>query len=377
MAYSNALAVGLAVGIPSALIIIAVFIFWYRNQRRQEKEDNEAGTIDKDLQDDRSFELFQEELHKKQSYGKNGSDILLKEHTVSETSNGSSESNVNLDQQDTTASASTHPYGKHVWVQNNQPEQQQQPAPQNAKHASSYDFYNTFIPTFENSTSSNPTSNSNQGQNPPPLTSKPSSELSRSIHNIFGSKQNNSTSKDAAGPMSHSDSASSILSHPNHLRSPSNDLDTLAKQLNNPVFFEKLPSKAAAEASAITIRPRYIASPNSRSVNNSSTDLLNNHLVGENSAMNDHYTYEAPIVEVGKTEEIIRKIDNGDKTSKARPVVVKQESVPETPLEKKNPLNGQIENAFDANIAIEPTPFNEKNDVTNKDDKVIPPVVFQ
>lgn len=32
--------------------------------------------------------------------------------------------------------------------------------------------------------------------------------------------------------------------------------------------------------------------------NNSSSDLINNYLIGETHAINDHFTYEAPKVEV-------------------------------------------------------------------------------
>lgn len=46
-------------------------------------------------------------------------------------------------------------------------------------------------------------------------------------------------------------------------------------------------------------------------------------------------------------------------------------------MQEANPLNGQIGNAFDANITMEPMAMNKKNATTNDDEDVMPPVVFQ
>ncbi|EGW35642.1 uncharacterized protein SPAPADRAFT_58850 [Spathaspora passalidarum NRRL Y-27907] len=70
----------------------------------------------------------------------------------------------------------------------------------------------------------------------------------------------------------------------------SSTIDILAKQLHQPEFFEKLPSKAAK----IQLKPR---NPMVQS-NNSSTDMINNYLVSETRGINDHFTYEATAVDI-------------------------------------------------------------------------------
>lgn len=99
MVNRQGLAVGLAVGVPSFIILLIVFGFWYRNQRKLRKEDLDD-YIDKEIQnDDSSFQQFQEQLHKPQCDKKEKLDdgIQLKEHVValngtSDSSNGSLES---------------------------------------------------------------------------------------------------------------------------------------------------------------------------------------------------------------------------------------------------------------------------------------------
>lgn len=72
MVNTQGLAVGLAVGIPSFIILVVVGIFWYRNQQKQKHEDMNDNEIDIGLRDDHSFNQFQEELHKQ--YEKNNDD---------------------------------------------------------------------------------------------------------------------------------------------------------------------------------------------------------------------------------------------------------------------------------------------------------------
>ncbi|EDK46394.1 hypothetical protein LELG_04575 [Lodderomyces elongisporus NRRL YB-4239] len=393
MANSNALAVGLAVGIPSALIIGVVLIFWYKNQRKLRKEDLDDNFIERELQDDHSFKMFQDELHTTydQKKGPELVDIQLKEQAVSDTSNGSSESGLENElQHQQQPEGSAHPYAQHLKLhqaarqlpfeqqqqqqplrqptqyyqqqQHQQQQQQQQQLPPHQRQISSYDFYNTFIPTF---TSDNNNSNASSTLPPPAAPAAPaaptaptqvandgtyssssrahsSSDLAKGVANIFSSKNrlnsvnntNNNNSTNNVHNLSDSTASSILLSsnnnnnnnnnnsnnsnsnnvsQPIHSRSTSNDLDTLAKQLNNSAFFEKLPSKAAAAAGNVNIKPRYPSVSNTMK-NNSSSDLINNHLVGEDSAINDHFTYEAAMVEVSpkKTSKLNNEIKQED-----------------------------------------------------------------
>jgi hypothetical protein len=84
MSDNQGLTVGLAVGIPSFVILSVVSLFWYRNHRKQRLEDLLQDDIDIGLRDDQSFQQFHQELAKpvnpvtnsNGSHGSNGSSTL-------------------------------------------------------------------------------------------------------------------------------------------------------------------------------------------------------------------------------------------------------------------------------------------------------------
>ncbi|CAD1811707.1 hypothetical protein FOB58_003799 [Candida parapsilosis] len=489
MVNRQGLAVGLAVGVPSFIILSIVFGFWYRNQRKLRKEDLDD-YIDKEIQnDDSSFQQFQEQLHKPQCDKKEKLDdgIQLKEHVValngtSDSSNGSLESVLHEPHhsqhsqhsqhlqhpqhpqhpQPVVAKPSKHPYGQHLQYTPSsiQPQEEQgsqsssislsqvsdvisntydqshdelqqhspqkihngrggpppppPPKRQSSNKTSVYTFYDTFIPTFS---TQEPSSQQQQQQQ---LNQNSSSSHHNSTHNSFSDllnqtahsslnilkhNYNKETSNNVSSSNQHkhtnssSDSNTSLLQSNNHSashsRAPSTDLGTLAKQLNNPVFFEKLPSKAAAAQGKVYIKPR-VPSAN-QPHNNSSSELINNYLVGENTAINDHFTYEAPMVETAKSTDNLAQVSGGNLHNNvltynqhlaakgAKDAIADGSLRPKQPqsqsqtqaMQEANPLNGQIGNAFDANITMEPMAMNKKNATTNDDEDVMPPVVFQ
>jgi len=489
MVNRQGLAVGLAVGVPSFIILLIVFGFWYRNQRKLRKEDLDD-YIDKEIQnDDSSFQQFQEQLHKPQCDKKEKLDdgIQLKEHVValngtSDSSNGSLESVLHEPHhsqhsqhsqhlqhpqhpqhpQPVVAKPLKHPYGQHLQYTPSsiQPQEEQgsqsssislsqvldvisntydqshdelqqhspqkihngrggpppppPPKRQSSNKTSVYTFYDTFIPTFS---TQEPSSQQQQQQqlNQNSLSSHHNSThnsfsdlLNQTAHsslNILKHNYNKETSNNVSSSNQHkhtnssSDSNTSLLQSNNHSashsRAPSTDLGTLAKQLNNPVFFEKLPSKAAAAQGKVYIKPR-VPSAN-QPHNNSSSELINNYLVGENTAINDHFTYEAPMVETAKSTDNLAQVSGGNLHNNvltynqhlaakgAKDAIADGSLRPKQPqsqsqtqaMQEANPLNGQIGNAFDANITMEPMAMNKKNATTNDDEDVMPPVVFQ
>ncbi|KAG5418463.1 SKG1 [Candida metapsilosis] len=457
MVYSEGLAVGLSIGVPTVLIILVVGAFWYRNQRRLNKEDVDNDYIDKEIQnDDSSFRQFQEQLHKQRDYKKDDDGLQLKEHVVplngtSDSSNGSLSSVLHQSQelsepQPAVSRPTKHPYGQHLQntpsststtrqasrssislsqtsdnfsntyqsqdeLQNTPrrtPPRRNGPPPpphrQSSNKGSAYAFYDTFIPTFSEQQKQQQQQQQNTSLSHPNSTHNSFSDLlnqtAHSSLNILKTGHKESTNTTNNNQHKHSNSASdsnTSLLHNNstsHSRAPSTDLDTLAKQLQNPEFFEKLPSKAAAAQGKVYIKPRV---PSSNQANNSSSELINNHLIGENTALNENFTYEAPMVETAQSTDNLAKVGaiggtnnqvltyNQYLSTKAatvdpslrRPSQTSREAEDEEAVQKANPLNGQIGNAFDANIAMEPMAMNKKNTTTNKDEDVVPPVVFQ
>lgn len=272
MVNTQGLAVGLAVGIPSFIILVVVGIFWYRNQQKQKHEDMNDNEIDIGLRDDHSFNQFQEELHKQ--YEKNNDDDET--HIREEKLTHDSSENSNDGQQHSTSTASRQtptPHSQHY----------------NSNHGgqrpqTSYDFYETFIPILPSNQQRSP---SVQGSTADIADTHPNdtdTDLETTTNNNNGTGNNLAT-----------DSSSSLIN--SHLRTSSNDLNTLAKQLNNPVFFEKLPSRAT-KYQVKSVNNNYGNTNAVGKNNNSSSDLINNYLIGETHAINDHFTYEAPKVEV-------------------------------------------------------------------------------
>lgn len=233
MVYNQALAVGLAVGLPSALILCICVFLWVRNHRKQKQEDL-FDDVDMDMRDDQLFGQFQEELHKpytdpnKSLTTQQSSEAVEKEHVS--LSNGSS---------------STSAEDK---------KRLQLPPAIHQKTPSSYDFYDTFIPVLPSSQSD--AQEAVDFSQPPTI-----GETGR------------------RSPASSNSSNASIVGGSTINREKS--LDNFAKQLHGPGFFEKLPSRATSGLKHRAIHSTY---------NNSSSDIIQGVNI-QPDAINDSYVY--------------------------------------------------------------------------------------
>ncbi|KAK6463605.1 hypothetical protein DFJ63DRAFT_312912 [Scheffersomyces coipomensis] len=328
MANNQSLAVGLAVGIPSFLIITITLFLWYRNQQKQNREDNLNKEIDLELRDDQSFNQFQEELHRKKQFlkppiGGNGSEGDLDNDqnksysttTQIESSsnneklfNGSSSissTSDNTNVNHTNQSSSTPPPPLPNVPSSQQilpntppsfyqpPQRPQTPSKIHQKSPSAYDFYETFIPVLPSSQhhSSSQTdiinainhTNNNSSAFPNHPNTPPSFHRPTSIRHSSSQldQQSANSSSNASFIQSQGQQQQQQQQQP-----PASTLESFAKQLNSPTFFEKLPSRAAPPQLSLQKQLQ-------KSNNNSSSDLLVNKLVGdEAAAINDHYTFE-------------------------------------------------------------------------------------
>ncbi|EGV63888.1 suppressor of lethality of KEX2 GAS1 double null mutant protein 1 [Yamadazyma tenuis] len=267
MANSNSLAVGLAVGIPSFLILSLVLLLWIRNRRRQKVEDLNEQSIDLELQDNQSFNEFHEELHKPSQYPSvaNGNQKTGEEVKVSDTSlNNFTNSGPPSDDMSgssngqKTGTTPTFSGSDHLDAVEEKFLDLGSGFPGHSKSNSAYDFYESFIPILpEDNVGSAP-----QHTNISPPTPKFKNVLHRS-----------NDSMDKIIPNTNSSTSSIDRASYN-----------LAKQLNNQNFFEKLPSRAG------TIRPpTYPSNLNSNSHSNSSSDLVNKLIIHD--GINDSYVY--------------------------------------------------------------------------------------
>ncbi|KAK6459388.1 uncharacterized protein RJT20DRAFT_4958 [Scheffersomyces xylosifermentans] len=300
MVNTQGLTVGLAVGVPSFVIITVVLLFWLRNQRKQNKEDSLDNEIDMDLRDDQPFNQFQEELHRpynkvkddvntyndpsKSSSTTHGVEYVTEKPYVS--SNGSSSSSNTIDHSTNTFQTPPRaPAGARV-------------TPNHYKTASAYDFYETFIPILPQSHTGSPNINSS------------GNTVSHSHSNSL-SFPDGFSQPPALGELASTNNSS------NTSLADKNSLDNLAKQLAGPTFFEKLPSRAAV----VSLKPRY---NNVAAHNNSSSDLVHNTLVGE-TALNDNFIYEANTVDVQKEKaELHRKESQRSKSTMSSPSKLSQ-----------------------------------------------------
>lgn len=243
MVYSQALAVGLAIGIPSLIIIVVCVLIWYRNQRKQNKEDRSDDEVDMDLRDNHLFSQFQEELHR--PLGRRPNEIigenLVEKVLASVSSSHGSTLSTNVTDNRTGSNKGTSPLPPH-------------PHMLHSKTPSAYDFYDTVIPVL-------PTTGVQNGS---------------AIAGDTGLVQPPHINGDAMSSSNHSSAVSIDGSSPKKDRS----LDSFAKQLNSPSFFEKLPSRATS--SYLKQRPmtHYHLS------NSSSTDVF------QVSHINEHYVVE-------------------------------------------------------------------------------------
>lgn len=250
MGYNQGLAVGLAIGIPSFIILVGGYLLWMRNRRRDKKEDMQDD-LDVELRDNNSFKEFQEALHR--PYQNNGPS----ERPYLDKRQFNSEKQI--------SSAEVGSLSRELGLSTSEPQKTQlvTPAPsvinQHQKTPLSYDFYDTFIPILPDHGNGN---GSGQAINAHDLAQPPT---------IAGDK--NSV---------HSSSNTSLIgSNPDSL---SRSLDNLAKQLHSPQFFEKLPLRSATMHMKQRPGSHVLA-------HNLSSDLIHNTLF-DRVAINDDYVYD-------------------------------------------------------------------------------------
>lgn len=268
------LAVGLAVGIPSAVIIIFVAIFWLRNNRKQRREDEIQDEIDMDLRGNESFDHFESELHK--PYRNQVPEPIQDPPTPSSTDNNHTANTHASEKQyisSNGSSTSTNTIEPKKALNLPQAPIHQFAIARNPKPSSSYDFYDSFIPVL------------------------PSNGASSSAHDVAPLPPP-PVVQDVAS--THASSSESVVVMPQD-----KSLDNLAKQLTAPTFFEKLPSRAAPVVLKNRGNNSYLST-----ANNSSSDLIANRLVNETSAINEHFIYEANGVEVKPKQVGAVDIDN-------------------------------------------------------------------
>lgn len=246
MGYNQGLAVGLAIGIPSFIVLVGAYILWLRNRKRNRREDLLENDLDVELRDNNLFKEFQEALHRPYA-GKPDADAPEPEKNL----------------------ASLLLLPGHTQLVT--------PAPlvHHAKSPLAYDFYDTFIPILpDGNTPGNGSSGSIARDRPASITNSP---RDRSV------KERGSGATFtllAPPPIADRPSINSSSTSVGDALALARSLDTLAKQLQSPQFFEKLPLRAG------TVQTRPRAGPT-----NLSSDLLHN-VVYDRQGINDDYVYE-------------------------------------------------------------------------------------
>lgn len=319
---TDSLTVGLAIGIPSFVVILAISIFWFRNQRKQNKEDLMENSIDMELQDNQSFEQFEEELHRpyrnnhEDSNNSNSNnshidDTGLKDDKVSDDQDQDKDHEFTKEKIHSSSNSNTNSNIESTDLDIN--------GKRHSKNNSAYDFYETFIPILPNRESTNSLANNS---NPPYSSRSRSQSQSQSQSDIIeppstpgrigrGHKSNDSLEfsrpqiPNSPGQGTTSESQNSSVTSLSD-KDKRYSLDNLAKQLQQQGYFEKLPSRAN------TIRPTqpspFQSQPPSQppsqpqtpmferpnrlptsSHNNSSQELVNKYT--DNDAINDSYVY--------------------------------------------------------------------------------------
>lgn len=282
MGYDNRLAVGLGVGIPSAIIIGFCILMWYRNERKQSREDRMDNEIDLGLRDDQLFNQFEEELHKKRG-ARNKSSLTQEETEVDGNAEKTYQTSLSNGSSSTTNFLDRRAIAGHQ------------------KTPSSYDFYESVIPIlppngYNNVSAQSPASSNNNVQS----TSKFNNGSIVSPPHILNDNFASSNESIIASPTTASNG-------------PDRSLDTLAKQLTGPSYFEKLPSRAAT----VSLKQR-----NQITSNNSSSDILTNSFP---SSKNQQVQGSAPEVQLGfyskvpksSTHSNLADIANGNRVDTA------------------------------------------------------------
>lgn len=292
MGYNQGLAVGLSIGVPSALILTAILYIWWRYQHKRRKEADVETDLDIELRDDMLMRQFREEITKTYHRGHPQTDKTKAYETGSESTGGSFNDSAHAKSKvlespalssDTTQQ--NHPNSDSNSNTNLIPN----PPRLHKKTPSSYDIYDSMIPVLKEEQPSSQTHSTNGG-------------LTGSNNNlgIFSTPGKIYNHNNSSQQQSLNDGASSHLTMPltalPGLQNPDKLLDSLAKQLHNPKLFEKLPSNlkfpnfAGAGSPGARMSGHLIASNN-----NSSLDLLNNVLIGDDTNLNDNYIYESRV----------------------------------------------------------------------------------
>lgn len=254
MGYNQGLAVGLAIGIPVFLVLVGAYVLLVRHRRLQRQEDAQGGDIDVELQDNNLFKEFGEALHR--PYDQRKLPRKLKEF-ASESLHTAEEKRTPLLTPDLAElsrellllrTASKHLTTPTPLVANaGQGRTTPILATSHQKTPLAYAFYDTFIPILPGQ--------AEQQVQPPHM---PGADR-HSVHSLNGSLIGGNAS------------------------SLSRLLDNLAKQLQGPQFFEKLPLRAGTTK----LRPAFQLAP----ANNSSSDVVHN-ILYDSSAINDNYVHE-------------------------------------------------------------------------------------
>lgn len=258
MGYNLGLAVGLAIGIPCFIILIGGYLLWNRNRRRNKKEDMQHNDIDVELRDNNLFTEFGEALHKPYENGKTLS--FVEEAHVSTEKHPSSTEEATLSRGLALLPSVTDRRKIQVATPDSSVLNQHRKTPL------SYAFYDTFIPIMPEGMASG-TGHildhvSNGG------TSTPRHNLAQPPA-INGERLSVHSSSNTSFIGGNSDSGA-------------HSLDNLAKQLNSPQFFEKLPLRAAT----VHLKQRL-----GTTLNNLSSDIIHNTLY-DRQGINDNYVYE-------------------------------------------------------------------------------------
>lgn len=359
MGYDNSLAVGLSVGIPCLVILVLCVAFFFRNRKRQRKEDTMEQDIDVELRDENSFNQFQDALHRQASNyeKKEGSDVATAhEKQVSSTDLDVHEDNMSLSRGSSTSNTFSEQKRPNFFtpppsVLNGNsaryvpPSASQQGSPGlHQKSPSSYDFYDTFIPILASHNST--AGDLSELTQPPPALNHDgrSSGSSSSNTSLIGGAGLNGSPVMATGSTRDNRS-----------------LDNLAKQLHHSQLFDKLPSRAAS----VSIKQRpHLPVP----ANNSSSELVRDYF--HSDAINENYVVQVPSTNEDEDDDdsssaprqkhIYFQRVNGDSPvddeSKKNQLTVTEEEV-ETPQTESGPPVGSetgianIEGNFDNNIA--------------------------
>lgn len=225
---SSGLTVGLSVGVPSAVILGIVCLVWWFNQRKQRKEDLVHDDVDIDLEDNRLFGNIQEEVMK--PFPQHHQHTNSQPHILVSGEKDTSSTENHHRFIDSSHSSSS--------VTDQQPSTPRQSRLHNPmKTPSSYDFYDTVVPVLQQPGSIHDSVNhskSNSRNNSRNHSRNPSTDF------LTNHQQPPVLSDGKAGTSSKNSSTASINNPVNNSKS----LDNLAKQLTQPTFFEKLPSRA-------------------------------------------------------------------------------------------------------------------------------------